>query len=223
MALDADSDWSARRIESKEDRFCFDVLYRKKLFRRLRLGVYGNYNIRNALATVAILNQLDVSEDEYPGRIGILFRRPETAAVAVRDTTGSEFMKILRTTRPRCVRRCRPSGTPFARSASGLFMNRVPPPAVAMSSSEKSRRHSGWRIAWLCRTFLSRRKCRKTNGLNETQLVEDLRSMGRAAWNLGKCGRYNSEGLRRGSLRRFDRYFVQWRIWRYLRKTSGGI
>jgi UDP-N-acetylmuramate: L-alanyl-gamma-D-glutamyl-meso-diaminopimelate ligase len=60
----SDSDWSARDIEMRGDRFCFDVLYRKKLFRRLRLSIYGNYNIRNALAAAAVLNQLEVSEDD---------------------------------------------------------------------------------------------------------------------------------------------------------------
>ncbi len=58
------SDWSAGNIEYKDDRLCFDVLYRKKLFRRLRLSIFGNYNIRNALAATAILNHLGVSEDD---------------------------------------------------------------------------------------------------------------------------------------------------------------
>jgi UDP-N-acetylmuramate: L-alanyl-gamma-D-glutamyl-meso-diaminopimelate ligase len=64
FGLNSDSDWSAANIEIKGDRFCCDVLYRKKLFRRFRLSVYGNYNIRNALAATAILNQLEVSEDD---------------------------------------------------------------------------------------------------------------------------------------------------------------
>jgi len=60
----SDSDWSAGSIEMKGERFCFDVLYRKKIFRRLHLSIYGNYNIRNALAATAVLNQLGVSEDD---------------------------------------------------------------------------------------------------------------------------------------------------------------
>jgi len=60
----SDSDWSAGNIEIDRDRLCFNVLYRRKLFRRLRLSIYGNYNIRNALAATAILNQLGVSEDD---------------------------------------------------------------------------------------------------------------------------------------------------------------
>jgi UDP-N-acetylmuramate: L-alanyl-gamma-D-glutamyl-meso-diaminopimelate ligase len=64
FGIGSDSDWTAGNVEVKGDRFCFDVLYRKKLFRRFRLGIYGNYNIRNALAATAILNQLGVSEDD---------------------------------------------------------------------------------------------------------------------------------------------------------------
>src|SRR5437867_10889308 len=42
----------------------FDVLYRKKLFRRLRLDLVGVYNVRNALAATAVLHRLGVPEDD---------------------------------------------------------------------------------------------------------------------------------------------------------------
>jgi len=64
FSTSTDSDWSAGNIELKNDRFCFNVLYRKKMFRRLHMRIFGNYNIRNALAATAILNQLGVSEDD---------------------------------------------------------------------------------------------------------------------------------------------------------------
>jgi len=64
FGLSPESDWSARAVEMSGDRLCFDVLYRKKLFRRLRLAAYGDYNIRNALAAMAILHHLEVSEDD---------------------------------------------------------------------------------------------------------------------------------------------------------------
>ncbi len=58
------SDWSTRQIELSEDRLCFDVVYRKKLFRRFRLRVYGEFNIRNTLAAIAMLHHLEVPEDD---------------------------------------------------------------------------------------------------------------------------------------------------------------
>ncbi len=63
FGTDSDSDWSASGIAIEGDRLCFDVLYRKKPFRHLRLNVFGNYNIRNSLATTAILNHLGVPGD----------------------------------------------------------------------------------------------------------------------------------------------------------------
>jgi UDP-N-acetylmuramate: L-alanyl-gamma-D-glutamyl-meso-diaminopimelate ligase len=53
-------DWSAQNIEQRGDCCCFDILYRKKLFHHVETKLIGNYNIRNSLAAVAILNQLEV-------------------------------------------------------------------------------------------------------------------------------------------------------------------
>jgi UDP-N-acetylmuramate: L-alanyl-gamma-D-glutamyl-meso-diaminopimelate ligase len=64
FGMDADNDWSPKNIEIQDNRICFDILYRKKLFRRIRLGVFGNYNIRNALASTAVLNHLGVSGED---------------------------------------------------------------------------------------------------------------------------------------------------------------
>ena len=64
FGLDSALDWSAGRIVQDSDCLCFDVLYRKKLFRRIRLAMLGEYNIRNALAATSILHHLGVPEDE---------------------------------------------------------------------------------------------------------------------------------------------------------------
>jgi UDP-N-acetylmuramate: L-alanyl-gamma-D-glutamyl-meso-diaminopimelate ligase len=64
FGISTESDWSARAVEMAGDRLCFDILYRKKLFRRLSLAAYGDYSIRNALAAAAILHRLEVSEDD---------------------------------------------------------------------------------------------------------------------------------------------------------------
>jgi UDP-N-acetylmuramate: L-alanyl-gamma-D-glutamyl-meso-diaminopimelate ligase len=64
FGLDPGHDWSAQRSAMEGDRLGFDVLYRKKLFRRYRLPVFGAYNVRNALAATAVLHRLSVSEDD---------------------------------------------------------------------------------------------------------------------------------------------------------------
>jgi UDP-N-acetylmuramate: L-alanyl-gamma-D-glutamyl-meso-diaminopimelate ligase len=63
FGVDACWDWSADHIEHEDGRLCFDTLYRRKLFRRIRLAQIGDYNIRNALAATSVLHHLGVPED----------------------------------------------------------------------------------------------------------------------------------------------------------------
>jgi UDP-N-acetylmuramate: L-alanyl-gamma-D-glutamyl-meso-diaminopimelate ligase len=64
FGMHADNDWSAREIEWAEGTVGFDVIYRRKLYRRMKLGMIGEYNIRNALAATAILHRLGLAEDD---------------------------------------------------------------------------------------------------------------------------------------------------------------
>ncbi len=64
FGMDSANDWSARVIGYDGDRLSFEVLYRQKLFRRVRTALHGTFNVRNALAAVAVLNNLGVSEDQ---------------------------------------------------------------------------------------------------------------------------------------------------------------
>ncbi|NWG13647.1 MAG: UDP-N-acetylmuramate:L-alanyl-gamma-D-glutamyl-meso-diaminopimelate ligase [Acidobacteria bacterium] len=59
-----DCDWSARDIDARAGVTAFDLRYRGKLFRRIRLQLIGRYNIRNALAATAILHRLGAPEDD---------------------------------------------------------------------------------------------------------------------------------------------------------------
>ncbi len=65
-----DCEWGARDIVTGPGLTAFDVLYRGKLFRRIRLELIGAYNIRNALAATAILHRLGVSEDDIREAMG---------------------------------------------------------------------------------------------------------------------------------------------------------
>lgn len=55
--------WTARDLRLHDERLCFDIIYRNKLFRPIRLPLLGAYNVRNALAATAVLNRLGVPED----------------------------------------------------------------------------------------------------------------------------------------------------------------
>ena len=64
FGLSPDNDWGTRDTAMEGGKLSFDVLYRKKLFRRLRLDLVGVYNVRNALAATAVLHRLGVPEDD---------------------------------------------------------------------------------------------------------------------------------------------------------------
>jgi UDP-N-acetylmuramate: L-alanyl-gamma-D-glutamyl-meso-diaminopimelate ligase len=184
FGLDQDSDWSARNIEMIADRFCFDVLYRRKLFRRFRMGVFGTYNIRNTLAATAILNHLEVSEDDIreamESFLGVRRRLQLRATVngirvyedfAHHPTAVRETLQAIRSIF--CPERVWAIYEPrSATSRRNIFQHEI---AEALSLAD-------------CIALPELFKPEKVPGserLDENQLVEDLRRMGRAAWNLG--------------------------------------
>jgi UDP-N-acetylmuramate: L-alanyl-gamma-D-glutamyl-meso-diaminopimelate ligase len=64
FGLKGDCDWTARNIRQSGEGLQFDIFYRDKLFRSIRMSLLGSYNIRNALAATAVLNRLGVPEDD---------------------------------------------------------------------------------------------------------------------------------------------------------------
>ena len=64
FGMNASNDWNPESIEYRDSRIRFDIIYRGKPFGRVRLGVYGSYNIRNSLAAAAILNHMEVPEKD---------------------------------------------------------------------------------------------------------------------------------------------------------------
>jgi UDP-N-acetylmuramate: L-alanyl-gamma-D-glutamyl-meso-diaminopimelate ligase len=184
FGTDPDSDWSARSIELAGDRLCFDVLYRKKLFRRFRMGVYGNYNVRNALAATAVLNHLEVSEDDIregmESFLGVRRRLQLRATVngiriyedfAHHPTAVRETLEAVRNTfRPDRIWAIYEPRS--ATSRRNVFQREI---AEALSLAD-------------CIALPELFKPEKVPGserLDENLLVEHLRQMGRAAWNLG--------------------------------------
>ena len=184
FGMASDSDWSARSIEMKGDRLCFDILYRKKLFRRLRLGVYGDYSIRNALAAAAILHRLEVSEDDIREALesfqGVRRRLQLRANVhgiriyedfAHHPTSVRETLKAVRTAfHPERIWAIYEPRS--ATSRRNVFQREIAE-ALAMADC----------IA--LPALFRPEKVPENERLDENQLVEDLRRMGRAAWNLG--------------------------------------
>jgi UDP-N-acetylmuramate: L-alanyl-gamma-D-glutamyl-meso-diaminopimelate ligase len=183
FGISADSDWSARDIEVKGDRCCFTITYRNKLFRPVSLSLLGNYNIRNVLAATAILNHLEVPEDDireglesFAGvrrrmqlrfqangiRIYEDFAHHPTAVREALQAAKDAFQpeRIWAIYEPRS-----------ATSRRNIFQREI---AEALGLAD---------LVAIPELF----KPEKVPGherLDENQLVEDLVRMGRAAWNL---------------------------------------
>jgi UDP-N-acetylmuramate: L-alanyl-gamma-D-glutamyl-meso-diaminopimelate ligase len=184
FGLDPGCDWSARNLELCGDRFCFDVLYRKKTFGRYRMNVLGEYNVRNALATTAILNHAGMHEngirEAMESFLGVKRRLQLRATVngiriyedfahhptAVRETLQA-IRNIFRPERIWAIYEPR-----SATSRRNVFQREI---AEALSFAD----------CIAIPALFKPEKVPSSERLDENQLIEDLARMGRAAWNMG--------------------------------------
>lgn len=183
FGLNSDCDWSARNIEIAGDRFSFEVLFRNKFFRRMRMRTIGNYNVLNALATTAILNHIGVSEDDireglesFEGVRRRLQLRSQVNGIriyedfahhptAVRET----LLTVRNVFRPKRLWAIYEPRS--ATSRRNVFQAEI---AEALGQADL--------IAFP--GLFKPEKVPENERLDETRLVEDLRRMGRSAWNL---------------------------------------
>lgn len=183
FGLEAGNDWSARNISLEAARLCFDVLYQKKLFRRISLGLFGAFNIRNALAAAAVLHRLGVPEDDirdgmesFKGVRRRLQLRAEAGGIrifedfahhptAVRET----LLAVREVYRP--VRLWAIYEPRSATSRRNVFQAEI---AEALAQADCIALPSLYRPD----------KVPEQERLDIDRLVEDLRRQGRAAWNL---------------------------------------
>jgi UDP-N-acetylmuramate: L-alanyl-gamma-D-glutamyl-meso-diaminopimelate ligase len=184
FGLDAECDWSARGVELNENRLCFDIMYKKNFYGRLRLNMYGNYNIRNALATVAVLNHLGVSAisiqdglETFSGVRRRLQLRAEVNGIRIYEdfahhpTAIRETLQTVRTTfHPERVWAIYEPRS--ATSRRNVFQREI---AEALALAD----------CVALPDLFKPEKVPENERLNEAQLVNDLRSLGRAAWNMG--------------------------------------
>jgi UDP-N-acetylmuramate: L-alanyl-gamma-D-glutamyl-meso-diaminopimelate ligase len=183
FGLAENSDWSARHIEMQGERLCFDVTYKNKLFRRLRLNVFGIYNIRNALAATAILNHLGVTEDDI--REGLESFLGVRRRLQLRATVGGIRIYEDFAHHPTAVRETL-QAVREAFHPERLWA--IYEPRSATSRRNVFQREITEALAVAdCIAVPALFKPEKVPGserLDEARLIEDLRNMGRAAWNL---------------------------------------
>ncbi len=183
FGMHPDNDWSARAAEMNGDRLGFDVIYQKKLFRRLRLKVYGDYNIRNALAAAAILHRLEISEDDiregletFQGIRRRLQLRSEVRGIRVYEDFAHHPTAVRETLR--AVRNAYRPERVWAiyepRSATSrrrVFQREI---AEALNMAD----------CIAIPALFKPEKIPESERLDCNQVIEDLRRMGRSAWNL---------------------------------------
>ncbi len=183
FGLSEDFDWGIRNLTFEGGRQSFDVLYRRKLYRRIRLAVYGNYNVRNALAAIAVLNHLGVSEDDVRGGLesflGVKRRlqlRAEAAGIKVFEdfahhpTAVRETLQAIRDSfRPQRLWAIYEPRS--ATSRRKIFQHEI---AEALAAAD----------CIVLPALYRPEKVPEGERLDITLVIEELRRVGRAAWNL---------------------------------------
>jgi UDP-N-acetylmuramate: L-alanyl-gamma-D-glutamyl-meso-diaminopimelate ligase len=184
FGTDSEGDWSACRIAIEGDRLCFDVLYRKKLWGRLRMNVYGNYNVRNALAAAAILYRIGIAENDireglesFSGVRRRLQLRARVNGIRIYEDFAHHPTAIRET-----LQAVREAFHPVrlwaiyeprsATSRRNVFQREI---AEALGLAD----------CVALPGLFKPEKVPENERLDENQLVEDLRRKGCIAWNLG--------------------------------------
>ncbi len=177
------SDWSPRNIALEDGRLCFDVLYREKLFRRLRLALVGTFNLRNALAATAVLNRLGVPEDDI--REGMESFRGVRRRLQFRAEVGGIRVYEDFAHHPTAVRETLQTVREVFRPKR-LWAVYEPRSATSRRNVFQSEIADSLALAdFIAMPDLYRpEKVPDGERLDLQRLVQDLRSKGRAAWNL---------------------------------------
>lgn len=76
FGLDSDAEWSAANIRSDHEASTFDLLRHGKVIGAIRVPLFGNYNIMNALAAIAAATRCGLSFDAIKHAMP-LFQRPK--------------------------------------------------------------------------------------------------------------------------------------------------
>lgn len=184
FGLTTGSDWSARNIEVRDERLCFEAINGKSLFQRFSLKVLGDFNIRNALAATAILNHLGIPGnvireglESFSGVRRRLQLRANIHGIRIYEDFAHHPTAVRETLQ--AVRAAFHPNRIWAifepRSATSrrnIFQTEI---AEALSFADCIALPALYRPE----------RIPENERLDEERLVEDLRRMGRAAWNLG--------------------------------------
>jgi UDP-N-acetylmuramate: L-alanyl-gamma-D-glutamyl-meso-diaminopimelate ligase len=184
FGMEPANDWSARNLSPEDQNLAFDIMYKRKLFRRIRLCGFGVYNVRNALAAVAVLNHLGVPEDDI--RHGMDSFRGVRRRLQLRDDVDGILIYEDFAHHPTAVRETLQSVRQILRPAR-LWAVYEPRSATSRRNVFQDEIAEALGIAdFIALPALFRpEKVPEGERLDLDRLVGDLRRAGRSAWNLG--------------------------------------
>ena len=186
FGLTGTPDWSARNIETHDGGCNFEIFYHGERFLAASLKVFGDYNIRNALATTAILHRLGVADNDI--RQGLeTFAGVRRRMQMLADVDGVRIYEDF-AHHPTAVREtlaaCRAAFQPqkiwaiyeprSATSRRNIFQREI---AEALALAD----------CIALPTLFRPEKVSEAERLDENRLIADLRAHGREAWNLGSA------------------------------------
>ncbi|MDR0842262.1 MAG: UDP-N-acetylmuramate:L-alanyl-gamma-D-glutamyl-meso-diaminopimelate ligase [Acidobacteriota bacterium] len=183
FGLSGDADWGARNIRAHAGGGDFTISYNGEMFLDVSLKMFGDYNIRNALASTAILHHLGVAApdirkglESFDGVRRRMQLRAEVDGIrvyedfahhptAVRETLAAvraafQPKKIWAIYEPRS-----------ATSRRNIFQREI---AEALAGAD----------CVAIPALFRPEKVPEAERLDEQKLIEDLQAQGRAAWNL---------------------------------------
>ncbi len=183
FGMGPEHDWSAGNVQMRDGRCCFDIRHQGRLFRSVRLGIYGRHNILNALASTAVLNHLGVPADALVRGLesfsGVRRRLQLRAAIgtvrvyedfAHHPTAVRETLRTVRETfRPKRLWAIYEPRS--ATSRRNIFQD-----AIARALGEAD--------CIAVPALYRPEKVPDGDRLDIARLVEDLQGMGRIAWHL---------------------------------------
>jgi len=184
FGIETDCDWTAKDIEHRTDGCEFEIVRNCKPFLRVRLKMFGNYNIQNALGTAAVLNHIGVFPEDIRKGLetfaGVRRRmqfRAEAAGIRIYEdfahhpTAVRETLKAVRAafTSQKIWAIYEPRS---ATSRRNIFQAEI---AEALGMAD----------CVVIPALFRPEKVPEAERLDENRLIDDLRALGRAAWNAG--------------------------------------
>ncbi len=184
FGLDPAHDWGARDIRMEGDRLGFDILYRRKLFRRVRIAMTGTFNVKNALAATAVLNHLGVPEDAI--RDGLDCFKGVRRRMQFRDEVDGILIYEDFAHHPTAVRETL-SAVRETHNPARLWAVYEPRSATSRRNVFQKEIAEALAIAdcIVIPDLFKPEKVPENERLNVERLIEDVKRAGRDAWNAG--------------------------------------